>query len=122
MFFIAAKITGAESVCATVCYFIVKDVSLKVPLIHYRKNQTGPIKKWSGPIVLTVYTGNNQVGLMIKKCTSTHTRNHRKARQAHMKMVRNEDAFTQGHPMTFFSGILNALKTLFRLSRIFLDL
>ena len=33
---------------------------------------------------------------MIEKCNSTHARNHRKARQAHMKkMVRNEDAFTQ---------------------------
>ena len=32
---------------------------------------------------------------MIEKCNSTHARNHRKARQAHMKMLRNEDAFTQ---------------------------
>ena len=33
---------------------------------------------------------------MIEECNSTHARNHRKARQAHMKkMVRNEDAFTQ---------------------------
>ena len=33
---------------------------------------------------------------MIEKCNSTHARNHRKARQAHIKkMVRNEDAFTQ---------------------------
>ena len=43
-----------------------------------------------------VYTGNNQVRLMIEKSNSTHARSHRKARQAHMeKMVRNEDAFTQ---------------------------
>ena len=32
---------------------------------------------------------------MIEKRNSTHARNHRKARQAHMKMVGNEDAFTQ---------------------------
>ena len=33
---------------------------------------------------------------MIEKCNGTHARNHRKARQAHIKkMVRNEDAFTQ---------------------------
>ena len=33
---------------------------------------------------------------MIEKCNSTHARNHRKARQAHIKkMLRNEDAFTQ---------------------------
>ena len=33
---------------------------------------------------------------MIEKCNGTHARNHRKARQAHMKkMVRNEGAFTQ---------------------------
>ena len=33
---------------------------------------------------------------MIEECNSTHARNHRKARQAHMKkMVRNDDAFTQ---------------------------
>ena len=31
---------------------------------------------------------------MIEKCNSTHARNHRKARQAHMKkMLRNEDEF-----------------------------
>ena len=47
-------------------------------------------KKWSGPIFLTVYKGN-----MIEKRNSTHARNHRKARRAHMKVVRNEDAFTQ---------------------------
>ena len=45
---------------------------------------------------LIVYSGNNQVRLMIEKCNSTHARNHRKARQAHMKkMVLNEDAFTR---------------------------
>ena len=33
---------------------------------------------------------------MIEECNSTHARNHRKARQAHMKkMVRNEDTLTQ---------------------------
>jgi len=33
---------------------------------------------------------------MVEECNSTHVRNHRKARQAHMrKMVRNEDASTQ---------------------------
>ena len=33
---------------------------------------------------------------MIEKCNSTHARNHREARQAHIKkMLRNEDAFTQ---------------------------
>ena len=33
---------------------------------------------------------------MIEKCNGTYARNHRKARQAHMKkMVRNEDAFTR---------------------------
>ena len=33
---------------------------------------------------------------MIEKCNSTHARNHRKARQAHMKkMVLNEGAFTR---------------------------
>ena len=33
---------------------------------------------------------------MIEKCNSTHARNQRKARQAHMKkMVLNEDAFTR---------------------------
>ena len=33
---------------------------------------------------------------MIEKCNSTHARNHRQARQAHIKkMLRNEDAFTQ---------------------------
>ena len=32
---------------------------------------------------------------MIEKRNSTHARNHRKARQAHVKMVGNEDAFTQ---------------------------
>ena len=33
---------------------------------------------------------------MVEKCNGTYARNHRKARQAHMKkMVRNEDTFTQ---------------------------
>ena len=33
---------------------------------------------------------------MIEKCNGTHSRKHRKARQAHIKkMIRNEDAFTQ---------------------------
>ena len=33
---------------------------------------------------------------MIEKCNGTYARNHRKAKQAHMKkMVRNEGAFTQ---------------------------
>ena len=33
---------------------------------------------------------------MIEKCNSTHARNHRKLRQAHIKkMVRNEDRSTQ---------------------------
>ena len=33
---------------------------------------------------------------MIEKCNSTHARNHRKLRQAHIKkMVPNEDAFAQ---------------------------
>ena len=45
---------------------------------------------------LNVYTGNNQVRLMIEKCNSAHAQNHRRARQAHMKkIVLNEDAFTQ---------------------------
>ena len=64
--------------------------------LHRRKNRSGPIKKWSRSFFLTLYTGNNQVTwLMIEKGNSTHARNHRKARQAHMKkMVRNE-AFTR---------------------------
>ena len=46
---------------------------------------------------------------MIEKRNSTQARNRRKARQAHMKMVRNEDAFTQcfrtakGVQTSFFS-------------------
>ena len=55
-----------------------------------------PLKSGLDHFLLTVYTGNNQVRLMIKKGNSAHARNHRKAWQAHMKkMVRNEDAFTQ---------------------------
>ena len=50
---------------------------------------------------------------MIEKCNSTHARNHRKARQAHMKkMVLNEDAFTRrfrtakGVQTRFFFSVL----------------
>ena len=72
--------------CATESY------QLSSPIYTTEKTGSGPIKKWSGPIV---YVGNNQVRLMIEKCSSTHVQNHRKVRQAHMKkMVRNKDAFT----------------------------
>ena len=55
---------------------------------------------------LTVYTGNNQVRLRIEKCNSTHARNHRKLRQAHIKkMVWNEDAFTQRFQHQTGSGL-----------------
>ena len=38
---------------------------------------------------------------MIEKCNSTHARNQRKTRQAHMKkMVQNEEAFTQRFRIT----------------------
>ena len=53
---------------------------------------------------------------MIGKCNSTHARNHRKARHAHMKkMVRNEDAFAQrfrtakGVRTLFFSFCFGAI-------------
>ena len=48
-----------------------------------------------------------RLGLWLK-----HARNHRKARQAHMNMVRNEDAFTQsfrtakGVQTSFFFSVL----------------
>ena len=61
-----------------------------------KKPDPDPLKSGSDGFFLTVYTGNNKVRLMIEECNSTHARNHRKARQAHMKkMVRNEDALTQ---------------------------
>ena len=66
-------------------------------------------KKSPDQFFLTIYKGNNQVRFMIEKRNSTHGRNHRKARQAHMKMVRNEDEFTQcfrtakGVQTSFFS-------------------
>ena len=68
----------------------------QVPLTT-EKTGSGPwLKSGWDHFFLTVYTGNNKVRLMIEQCNSTHARNHRKARQAHMKkMVRNEDAFTQ---------------------------
>ena len=69
----------------------------EVPLTLQKKPGPDPLPK-SGPnrFFLIVYTGNNQVRFMIEKCNSTHARNHRKARQAHIKkMLRNEDAFTQ---------------------------
>ena len=68
----------------------------QVPLTLQKKPDPDPLKSGSDQFFLTVYTGNNKVRLMIEECNSTHARNHRKARQAHMKkMVRNEDAFTQ---------------------------
>ena len=61
-----------------------------------KKPDPDPLKSGSDRFFLTVYTGNKKVRLMIEECNSTHARNHRKARQAHMKkMVRNEDALTQ---------------------------
>ena len=69
----------------------------EVPFTLQKKPGPDPLLK-SGPnrFFLIVYTGNNQVRFMIEKCNSTHARNHRKARQAHIKkMLRNEDAFTQ---------------------------
>ena len=46
---------------------------------------------WSGPFFFQPFTRVTiRLGLWLK-----HARNHRKARQAHMNMVRNEDAFTQ---------------------------
>ena len=66
------------------------------PIYTIEKTGSDPLKRGPDQFFLIVYTGNNQVGLMIEKCSSTHARNHRKARQAHMKkMVRNENAFTQ---------------------------
>ena len=62
------------------------------PTYTTEKTGSGPIKKWFGPIFLTVYTGNNLVRLMIEKCNSTHAWKHHEARQAHMKkMVRNQE-------------------------------
>ena len=76
-----------------------------------KKPDPDPLKSGSDRFFLTVYTGNNKVRLMIEECNSTHARNHRKARQAHMKkMVRNEDTLTQrfrtakGGRTGFFSG------------------
>ena len=66
------------------------------PIYTIEKTGSDPLKRGPDQFFLIVYTGNNQVGLMIEKFSSTHARNHRKARQAHMKkMVRNENAFTQ---------------------------
>ena len=72
--------------CATESY------KLSSPIYTTEKTGSGPMKKWSGPIV---YVGYNQVRLMIEKCSSTHAQNHRKVWQALMKkMVQNKDAFT----------------------------
>ena len=70
------------------------------PTYTTEKTGSGPIKKWFGPIFLTVYTSNNLVRLMIEKCNSTHARNHREVRQPHMKkMVRNQEG--EGNSIVF---------------------
>ena len=70
-----------------------------VPFTLQKKPGPDPLKSGPDQFFLSVYTFNNQVWLMIEKCNDTHARNHRKARQAHMKkMVRNEGAFTQRFP------------------------
>ena len=66
-----------------------------VPFTLQKKLGPDPLKSGPDQFFVSVYTFNNQVWLMIEKCNGTHARNHRKARQAHMKMVRNEGAFTQ---------------------------
>ena len=46
---------------------------------------------------LIVYSGNNQFRLMIEKCNSTRARNHRKARQAHMKKMVSDANIHKGY-------------------------
>ena len=68
----------------------------EVPLTLQKKLGPDWSKSGQDQFFLTVYTGNNQVRLMIEKHNSTHAQNHRKAWQAQMKkIVRNKDAFTQ---------------------------
>ena len=67
-----------------------------VPFTLQKKLGPDPLKSGPDQFFVSVYTFNNQVWLMIEKCNGTYARNHRKAKQAHMKkMVRNEGAFTQ---------------------------
>ena len=66
------------------------------PIETTKKPGADSLKRGPDQFFLNVYTGNNQVRLMIEKCNSAHAQNHRRARQAHMKkIVLNEDAFTQ---------------------------
>ena len=95
------------------CTWHVLENSLKSHL-HYRKKlDPDALKSCPDQYFLTVYIGNNQVRLIIKKCNSTHARNHGKAWQVHMKkMVQNEDVFTQlfgtskGVQTNFFFAVL----------------
>ena len=71
----------------------------QVPFTLEKKPGPEPLKSGPDQYILTVYTRNNQIRLNSAKvdmCKSRHARNHRKARQAHMKkMVRKEHVFTQ---------------------------